>query len=92
MKHNGPRYSKEEIARRGDAIYVSKIRPTLGIGNKGQFVAVDIETGEFELDVDEMAACKRLRARVPSAQTWLVRIGSRYVHRFGGAETSEIPQ
>jgi hypothetical protein len=33
-----------------------------------------------------LAACDRLSRRVPSAQTWLVRIGSRYLARFGGRE------
>jgi hypothetical protein len=27
---------------------------------------------------------KRLEARYPDAQVWIVRIGSRHVHRFGG--------
>jgi len=78
------RYSKEEIAERGDAIYEREIRPTLEAGNKGKFVAIDIETGIFELDADEIAACDRLRDRVPYPQTWLMKVGSRYVHRWRG--------
>jgi hypothetical protein len=77
------RYSKEEFASRGDAIYESQIRPNLKAEDDGKFVAIDIETGEYEIDAKELAACKRLRARIPDSQTWLVRIGSRYVHRFG---------
>ena len=37
-------------------------------------------------DADELKACHRLRARIPDAQIWMVRVGSRYVHRFGGRE------
>lgn len=44
----------------------------------GKFAAIDIETGAYEVDADD-----RLRARVPEAQIWMVRIGSRSVHRFG---------
>ena len=84
MSETRARYSKEEIAERGDAIYEREIRPTFEAGNRGKFVAIDIETGAFELDADEMAACDRLRDRVPDPQTWLMKIGSRYVHRFGG--------
>jgi len=80
------RYSKEEFARRGDAIYESAVRPHLKPDDNGKFVAVDIETGTYEVDADEYEACERLSARIPSAQIWLVRIGSRYVHRFGGRE------
>jgi hypothetical protein len=31
-----------------------------------------------------MAACDRLRARVPDAQVWLRKVGSRFARRFGG--------
>jgi hypothetical protein len=78
-----PRYSKEEFARRGDEIYERELRPSLERGNEGRFVAIDIETGTYEVDADELAASDRLLARVPNAQIWLRRIGSRYAHRFG---------
>lgn len=81
------RYSKEEIARRGDEIYEAEIRPQLKKSAKGKFAAIDIETHQFEVADDELAACHRLRARVPEAQIWLVRIGFPSVYRFGRSET-----
>jgi len=78
-----PRYSKEEFAQRGDAAYEGEIRPLVEAENEGKFVAIDIETGAYEIDADELAASDRLLARVPDAQIWLKRIGSRYVRRFG---------
>ncbi len=78
-----PRYSKEEFARRGDEIYETQIRPLVEVGNDGKIVAIDIETGAFELADDTMSATRQLRDRVPDAQTWVVRIGYRAVHRFG---------
>jgi hypothetical protein len=78
-----PRYSKEEFASRGDAIYEHELRSIVEKGNEGKFVAVDIETGAYEVDSDELAAADRLLVRVPNAQIWLRRIGSRYAHRFG---------
>ena len=78
-----PRYSKEEFARRGDEIYERVLRPTLERENESRFVAIDIETGAYEIDADELAASDRLLDRVPNAQIWLRRIGSRYAHRFG---------
>ena len=77
------RYPKEEFARRGDAIFEKDIQPLLKPADEGKFVAIDIETGLYEIDADEMTAGDRLIARVPDAQTWMVRVGSRYVHRFG---------
>ncbi|MBW4661753.1 MAG: hypothetical protein KME15_24040 [Drouetiella hepatica Uher 2000/2452] len=78
-----PRYSKEEFARRGDEIYESQIRSQVE-AEQGKIVAIDIETGAFEVDASEIEACDRLEARYPDAQIWIVRIGSRHVRRFGG--------
>jgi hypothetical protein len=52
--------------------------------NHGNIVAIDLETGDFEVNASEIAACDRLEARHPDAQIWIVRVGSRYVRRFGG--------
>lgn len=79
-----PLYSKEEFAQRGDDLYESQVRPKVEAGNHGKIVAIDIETGDFEVDQSEIAACDRLEARHPDAQIWIVRIGSRHVRRFGG--------
>ena len=78
-----PRYSKEEFAKRGDAIFEKDIRPHLKNEDDDDFVAIDIETGAYEIDANEMAASDRLRARVPGAQVWLRRVGSRFTRRFG---------
>lgn len=78
------RYSKEAFARRGDSIYENDVRPQLKPADEGKFVAIDIESGAFELHKDELRAGDKLLARVPEAQIWMVRVGSRYVHRFGG--------
>lgn len=82
MASTNRRYSKEEFAKRGDAVYESSVRLHLKKEDMGKFAAIDIETGEYEVDVDGYEACERLSARVPSAQIWFVRIGSRYVHHF----------
>ena len=78
------RYSKEEFARRGDALVESKVRPNLSAADDDKFVAIDIETGEYELDKNEMKAVGRLRKRVADPQIWLVHVTSGYTHRFGG--------
>jgi hypothetical protein len=79
-----PRYSKEEFARRGDEIYESQVRQQVEEGNHGKIVAIDLETGAFEVDSSEISACDRLEAHCPDAQIWIVRVGSRHVRRFGG--------
>ena len=78
-----PRYSKEEFAQRGDALYESEVRQQVEEGNHGRIVAIDIETGAFEVADDILPATDRLFDRFPDAQPWIVRIGHRVVHRFG---------
>lgn len=77
------RYSKEEFARRGNEIYETQIRSQVEEGNYGKIVAIDIETGMFEIADDTITASDRLLERCPDAQIWRVRIGHKAVHRFG---------
>jgi hypothetical protein len=83
MTINPLRYSKEEFARRGNEIYESQVRPQVESGNHGKIVAIDIETGAFELAKDTMTASDRLLERYPDAQIWCVRVGHKGVHRSG---------
>jgi hypothetical protein len=86
MATTNRRYSKEVFARRGDAIFEKDVRPHLNPDDDGKFAAIDIDTGTYEIDSYELTACDKLNARIPGAQIWLIRIGSRYLHRFGGRE------
>ena len=81
-----PRYDKEEFARRGDDAYERNVRPRLRADDEGKFVAIDIETGAYEVDADDLAASDRLRAAHPGAQVWMRRVGSNYARRFGARE------
>jgi hypothetical protein len=78
-----PRYSKEEFAQRGHALYESQVRSQVEEGNHGKIVAIDIETGAFEIADELLAASKHLLARLPDAQTWFIRIGYPAVDHFG---------
>jgi peptide subunit release factor RF-3 len=77
------RYSKEEMAQRGQEHYESGIRQQVEAGNEGKIVAIDIETGAFEVGETVMAATNRLFERYPDAQPWGIRIGHRAVYHFG---------
>lgn len=57
----------------------------------GRFAAIDIESGIYEIDADELKAGNRLRKRIPDAQIWMVRVGSRSVHRIGSRERRATP-
>jgi hypothetical protein len=77
------RHSKEELAQRGQALYESGIRQQVEAGNEGKIVAIDIETGAFEVDETVIAATDRLFENNPDAQPWGIRIGHRAVYHFG---------
>lgn len=79
-----PHYSKEELARRGDEIYETQVRSQIDEeGNRGKIVAIDIETGAFEVAKDSLTASDLLLDKYPDAQIRFVRIGHRAVHRIG---------
>ncbi len=83
------RYSKEELGQRGQALYETQIRQQVETNNHGKIVAIDIESGDFEVDEDTLVASDRLLERQPDAQTWFIRIGHRGVHRLGWHSPSE---
>ena len=81
-----PHYSKEEFVRRGQSIYERDIRPRLEAADDGKFVAIDIDSGAYELDRDDYAATERLVGHHPDAQIWLLRVGQRTAYRLGGVQ------
>ncbi len=82
MAATQPRLSREELARLGEAMFAGRVRPLLHPNDEGKFVAIDVESGAFEVDADDGAAVSRLHARVPGAQVWLVRAGNPTAHRL----------
>lgn len=77
-----PRLSRDELARLGDETFAKRVRPSLRPEDEGKFVAIDVESGAFEVDEDDHAAVSRLHLRVPGAQVWLVRAGYPTAHRL----------
>jgi hypothetical protein len=90
MAAKEPKYSKEEFARLGEQIYERDIYPKLQPDNKSKIVAIDIMTGAWEIDASEIVACHRLEERYPDAQIWIVRVGYKYVRKFGAGRTKKI--
>lgn len=80
-----PRYSNEEIVRRGEEIYERDLRAILEPGNVGKVVVIDIETGEYEVDEDHLAASRRARAKRRDALLYGKRIGYPAVAKIGGS-------
>ena len=88
MSH--PRFTSEEIARRGQALYEERLRAVVDARDRGKFLVLDIETGEYELDVDELAALQRAKRKNPDAALYILRIGYPAAYRIG--RTFERPR
>lgn len=81
---------KKELSRRGDEIFERRIRPTLGPQPESCYVAIDVDSEDFEVDASELAAIDRLNSRHPSAQIWLRKTDSRFARIFGGMRRPEV--
>jgi hypothetical protein len=73
----------DELARLGGDIFDRQVRPALRPEDDGKFVAIDVGTGDYEIDEDDYAAVARLRSRKPAADIWLMRAGYPAAYRIG---------
>ena len=77
-------YLPEEVESRGESIYEQQIREQVESGNRGKFVVIDIETGDFAMDEDDLQATKSLLAKRPNAVLYGLRIGFATAYTLGG--------
>lgn len=76
-------YSTEEVVRRGREIYEREIRADVEVSHDGEFVVVDVTTGAWEVDEDDVAASDRVLARNPDAVLYFARVGRISAYRLG---------
>lgn len=80
----GSTYEPGDIAALGEAIYRERIQPKLDPIEKGSFVVIDVETGDYEVDEGDAAATRRLLQRRPAAVTYGVRVAHRAAYSHAG--------
>jgi hypothetical protein len=85
------RYTSDEIVQRGQALYEQQIREKVEPGNKGKFLVINVETGEYEMDTDDLVASKRAKARFPEAPLFTLRVGYPAAYRLGGRFVTGMP-
>lgn len=76
-------HSREEIARRGKDHFSREIASRLSSEDEGRFVIVDVESGDYEVDDEDLIASRRLLERRPDAVLFGLRVGSPTAYRFG---------
>jgi hypothetical protein len=85
-----PPLSGEEVQRRAEKLYKDRIRGEVETENNiGKVLAINVETGEYEMDSDEIAAVHRALTKHPNAPLWTMRIGYSAMHSFGGSLSRE---
>ena len=82
MPATEPQRTPEELAHLGAEAFDRHVRPKLRPEDDGKFVAIDVVTGDYEIDGDDYAAVTRLRARRPSADVWLACVGQPATYRM----------
>lgn len=60
-----PQPSAQEIGERGKAIYTDKIRPTLSEADKGKYITINTETGEWLMDADREQLLQKTSEKFP---------------------------
>ena len=76
-------YTTAEVVRLGREIYEREVRARVEVAHDGEFVIVDVTTGDWEVDEDDVAASERVLARNPDAVLYFARVGCRAAYRQG---------
>lgn len=77
------RQARDWIAERGQKLYEERLRTQLEAENRGKFLIINVETGEYEMDASDLAASRRARDRFPNAPLFTMRIGFPAAYRLG---------
>ena len=83
---------KGETRRLGEEIYERDIRPLIEEAHVGEYVAIDVEGGNWALADDLLAAAAKLRAASPEAtNVWLIWVGYDAVGGIGARPKRRAP-
>ena len=82
-----PAPSPQEIVDRGRRYYAEHLRARLEPDHMDEYLVLDIDTGDYEVDPSELAAFQRAYARSPRGIFCILRIGHRAAARLGGRLT-----
>jgi hypothetical protein len=80
-------HSLSELVRRGQERYEREVRSQVE-AYKGKMLALDVDSGQYALADDSLSALDQLKAKVPEASVYLVRIGYPTAVQIGCAARS----
>jgi len=74
----------DDVLQRGRSLYETNLRAQLEPEHFGEFLILNVDTGEYEIDRDDVAASRRARLRFADAPLLTLRIGHTTAFRLGG--------
>ena len=74
--------NREEIGPLGREAVDRIVRPLLRPEDDGKYIAIDVDTNDYEIDADDYSAVSRLQSRRPGARIWLARAGHATTYRI----------
>ena len=77
---------QSETATRAHAIYDATIRAQVEATHHGDFVAIDVDSGDWEVDKVLLNATLRLKERHSNGRFFGMRVGYRTAYSFGGMQ------
>lgn len=75
--------SPDDVAARGLTIYNARIKAQVEPQHQDKFLMLDIHSGDYEVDEDDIAAEERLFARRREAVVYQLRVGSPAAYFMG---------
>ena len=76
-------YKRGEVSELGRVIYEEKIKHLVEPMENGKFIAIDVESGDYEIDERMTNASFRLHDRRPNAVGYIGRVGYPAAFRLG---------
>ena len=76
-------YKREEVSELGRAIYKEKIKRLVEPMEIGKFIAIDVESGDYEIDERLIDTSDRLHDRRPNVVCYIGRVGYPAAFRMG---------
>ncbi len=78
------RYTPDETVQMAEAIDQQRLSTQIEHLYKGQYIAIDVETGEYVIGDNYHVAAQTILARKPRASIGVLRIGYPTAGRIGG--------
>ena len=75
--------AKRSIGDRAETLYNARIKHQLSDEQLGKFLAIEVNTGEFEVGDDALSAMTALHERIADAEVFLMKHGSMHAYTLG---------